>query len=121
MARTNRIFAGNYTFDRIDEGKNNPIDIDFSNVLEIESSSLNIILIKLIKSFSTIENRDWDIKLSNNDEVNRGLVNLGFIDMLKRNIPNNKLFLQSVYLENKIGGDFKNENSSNSPGNCLPC
>jgi len=100
-------------FDRIDEGKTNPIDIDFSNVLEVESSSLNIILIKLIKNSFSIENRDWDIKLSNNDKVNRKLIELGFIDMLKKSIPNNKLFLQPIYLENKIGSNVESLNSSN--------
>lgn len=90
-------------FDRIDETKANPIDIDFSNVQEVDSSSLTIILIKLIKNSSSIGRQNWELKLSSRVDVNKRLVELGFIELLNLRIPNNNLFLQPDYFKNKMG------------------
>jgi len=92
-------------FDRMDKAKSNPIDIDFSNLSTIESSSLNLILIKLIKISTFIKDRDWDIKFSNYANINKIILEIGFLELLKSVMPTNKLFLSTEYLQKKDFAD----------------
>lgn len=93
--------------ERVPRNKLNPIDIDFTNVIDGNSSGLTILLITLIKLVSHTEN-NWDGLAPTDKIIHERFKALNFYNILLKNIPNYNLFWQ----------DFQNKHANSIAYDC---
>lgn len=77
------VFPAILPFERVDPRKENPLDIDFSNVKTIDSSSLVLLLVTLIKVIREAPSRKWIVKDPVTRTMSDRLVLLGAYQILQ--------------------------------------
>jgi hypothetical protein len=83
-------------FERNDNNKVNPLDIDLTNIKRVESQSLSILLIHLIKTINESKNRKWYLKEPDDKIIASNLYKLSFHEIL-----NKKMHSQILIWDNK--------------------